>query len=124
MNRGIPAPSPLERPPHQPQPLNLASSSHSGKDSDKKKLKGTGGTSLIPFLKQARDETGEPAVDDWFRRTMTNGRLEGKTGPRPPLARNFASLDKIGERADGEMEIVGLSGLWKVDDCEGGICHW
>ena len=26
---------------------------------------GTGGTSLIPFLKQARDETGSLAVDPW-----------------------------------------------------------
>lgn len=110
--------------PHQPQPLNLASSSLQSKDSDKKKLRGTGGTSLIPFLKQARDETGEPAVDDWFRRTMTNGRLDKRSREGPPLARSFASLGKVGERADGEMEIVGLAGVWKVDDCEGGICHW
>lgn len=37
---------------------------------DKKKVKGTGGTALIPFLKQARDETGEPAVSEWARRIM------------------------------------------------------
>jgi indoleamine 2,3-dioxygenase len=31
--------------------------------SGKKKLKGTGGTALIPSLEQARDETGEPTID-------------------------------------------------------------
>ena len=37
-----------------------------------KKLRGTGGTTLIQFLKQARDESGEPAIGSWARRLMTN----------------------------------------------------
>ena len=79
-----------------------------------KKLRGTGGTALIPFLKQARDETGEPAIDAWARRLLSNG----------PAAGHFAALGKMGEHADGEVEIVGLAGTWAMDDSEGGLCHW
>lgn len=99
--------------------LNLASaatsrqgSTHSGS----KSLRGTGGTALIPFLKQARDETGEPAIDAWARRILSNS----SAGSRA----DFASLGKVGEHADGAMEIVGLAGTWSVDDSEGGLCHW
>lgn len=48
---------------------NLATASKNEKQA--KKVKGTGGTALIPFLKQARDETGEPAVESWARRLMS-----------------------------------------------------
>jgi len=94
-----------------------------------RKLRGTGGTALIPFLKQARDETGEPAIDAWARRLLNNG-----PGPAeqafaesnmPEMERaSGARLTKMGEHASGEMEIVGLAGVWSVDDSEGGICHW
>ena len=81
-----------------------------------KKLRGTGGTALIPFLKQARDETGEPAIDAWARRILNNGPAGGGT--------NFATLGKMREHANGEVEIVGLAGTWTMDDSEGGLCHW
>ena len=110
--------------PNQPQPLNIANAHHSSNKPGSKKLRGTGGTALIPFLKQARDETGEPAVDDWFRRTLSNSQLDGTSSRGLPAARGFASLEKLGEHADGELEIVGLSGVWRMDDSEGGICHW
>jgi len=91
-----------------------------------RKLRGTGGTALIPFLKQARDETGEPAIDAWARRLLNNG-----PGPAsmaftdgPVLESSGARLTKTSEHASGEMEIVGLAGVWRVDDSEGGICHW
>lgn len=74
--------------------------------------RGTGGTALIPFLKQARDETGEPAIDAWARRLLNNGPGDG------------VRMGKIGEHANGAMEIVGLAGVWSVDDSDGGICHW
>lgn len=105
--------------PNQPQPLNLATTHKSSKDDVRpgsKKLRGTGGTALIPFLKQARDETGEPAIDAWARRILSNSPAEGTT--------NFAALGKLGEHADGEQEIVGLAGVWNMDDSEGGLCHW
>ncbi|KAI9783758.1 MAG: hypothetical protein M1835_003743 [Candelina submexicana] len=102
-----------------PQPMNIASASskkRSGEDSrsERRKLKGTGGTALIPFLKQARDETGEPAIDAWARRLLSNGPGEGR----------FATLGKVDEQANGEMQIVGLAGTWAMDDSEGGLCHW
>ena len=76
--------------------------------------RGTGGTALIPFLKQARDETGEPAIDAWARRLLTNG----------PGVDEGVRLNTIGEHASGETVIVGLAGTWSVDDSDGGICHW
>lgn len=91
--------------------LNIAE----GSKGEKKNLRGTGGTALIPFLKQARDETGEPAIDAWARRLLNNGPGAGENGVR---------MGKLGEHASGEMEIVGLAGVWSVDDSDGGICHW
>ncbi|KAI9371297.1 Indoleamine 2,3-dioxygenase [Aspergillus egyptiacus] len=93
--------------------LNLATARH-GEKADSKRLRGTGGTALIPFLKQARDETGEPAIDAWARRLLTTG----------PTQSSFAPLSKVGEHPDGHLEVVGLSGTWAADDSEGGICHW
>lgn len=97
--------------PKTPRAMNLA---NVRRDKSDKKLRGTGGTALIPFLKQARDETGEPAIDAWARRLLSNG----------PGQMSFASLSKLGEHADGQVEVVGLSGTWAADDSEGGICHW
>jgi len=80
-----------------------------------KKLRGTGGTALIPFLKQARDETGEPAIDAWAQRLlgMESGAPDG-----------VVRLGKFSEGLDGEVQVVGLAGTWSVDDSEGGLCHW
>ncbi|KAJ5538658.1 uncharacterized protein N7503_006836 [Penicillium pulvis] len=96
--------------PSQPAPQNLATAA----PADSKKLRGTGGTALIPFLKQARDETGEPAIDAWARRLLSNG----------PAVVGSAALSKVGEHPDGHLEVVGLCGSWTADDSEGGICHW
>lgn len=35
--------------------------------------KGTGGTLLLPFLKQCRDETGDPAAGKWGQRILSDG---------------------------------------------------
>ncbi|PYI07907.1 IDO-domain-containing protein [Aspergillus sclerotiicarbonarius CBS 121057] len=71
--------------------INLATARHGDKP-DSKKLRGTGGTALIPFLKQARDETGEPAIDAWARRLLSTG----------PSESSFAALSKRG----GDLSLV------------------
>jgi indoleamine 2,3-dioxygenase len=87
--------SPQHQVPKAQQRVNLANTTGG------KKLRGTGGTALIPFLKQARDETGEPAID------APGGLNEsGKTGK---------------EVVKEGWEIVGLAGAWSVDDSEGGV---
>ncbi|KAF2272535.1 indoleamine 2,3-dioxygenase family protein [Westerdykella ornata] len=99
---------------------------------DSKKLRGTGGTALIAFLKQARDETGEPAIDAWARRLLNNGPADlregvygvGKEdGPVGGGGGGVARLGKMSEHLDGEVEIVGLAGTWSVDDSEGGVSY-
>jgi indoleamine 2,3-dioxygenase len=113
--------------------MNLATASMSGDSSDNgkdprsRKLRGTGGTALIPFLKQARDETGEPAIDAWARRLLNNGpggvtRYSASSNTTGVVG--GARLTKMGEHASGEREVVGLAGVWSLDDSEGGICHW
>ncbi|KAM0689241.1 hypothetical protein Q7P36_011318 [Cladosporium allicinum] len=84
----------------------------SEKDDDKKGLKGTGGSTLIPFLRQARDETGEPAVDAWARRLLS--REKGPAG---------IELSKIERRASmSASQCPGLATVWRADQSEGGIC--
>ena len=78
--------------------------------------RGTGGTALTTFLKQARDETGAGAVDAWARRLLGSS--------APLISRKGVELGKVGEHADGVVEIVGLAGTWGVDEGEGGLCHW
>ncbi|KAI9150426.1 Indoleamine 2,3-dioxygenase [Paramyrothecium foliicola] len=95
------------------QRLNLAVASRN----KEKGQRGTGGTALIPFLKQARDETGEPAIEDWTRRFMKRQvRTEGRG--------DFF----LGKQDDGapveteDVEVKGLAGFWTMEDDVGGIC--
>lgn len=83
------------------------------KHGDKKSLKGTGGSSLIPFLRQARDETGEPAVDAWARRLLS--REKGSAG---------VQLSRIERRASrsSPQQCPGLATVWRAEESEGGIC--
>jgi indoleamine 2,3-dioxygenase len=83
-----------------------------------KKPRGTGGTALIPFLKQARDETGEPAVDAWARKLMMGGH---RTAADAEIeAESRASVMEL----DSEPQIVGLAGSWNMEDNGGGLCSW
>lgn len=81
--------------------------------SAKKDLKGTGGTQLMSFLKQARDETGHPAVQEWSKRFMNRQ-------PRREGQGDFF-LGKE-ERPVEEVEVAGLAGTWTMEDDFGGIC--
>lgn len=56
--------------------LGSSSTLRSGLAKSKAKIgeeKGTGGTSLLPFLKQCRDETGDPAAGTWGKRILSDG---------------------------------------------------
>ncbi|KAI7186899.1 indoleamine 2,3-dioxygenase subfamily [Hortaea werneckii] len=73
-----------------------------GGEKERKNLRGTGGTSLIPFLRQARDETGEPAVDVWAKRVLNKGSSSKR------------------ERRQSRIEVQGLASVWRVEEGEGG----
>lgn len=105
------------------QTMNLARSGGGAKDT--KELRGTGGTALIAFLKQARDETGEPAVEDWAQRFLSrqarapgkNDFFLGKSDEPPPTPEVAAVV--------AEEEVVsGLAGAWTMDDDVGGLCQY
>jgi indoleamine 2,3-dioxygenase len=95
--------------------MDIATSSRQDKNEPaaKKKLKGTGGTALIPFLKQARDETGEPAVNSWAKRAMNRSASSKGQG-------DFFT----GKLDPDEVEVGGLAGTWTIDDNAGGICNY
>lgn len=89
--------------------LNLASK-QANADNSEKSLRGTGGSSLIPFLRQARDESGEPAIDAWTRRYL----VQRRGGP------------KADAQADAELDIhvarsKALAAQW--ENSNGGLCH-
>ncbi|ETN43662.1 uncharacterized protein HMPREF1541_02821 [Cyphellophora europaea CBS 101466] len=81
--------------------------------------RGTGGTALIPFLKQARDETGEPAIDDWARTLLMGGR---RTEADTEIA--YQSRLTAQELDAEEPAIVGLAGSWDMEDAGGGLCAY
>ncbi|KXX78225.1 Indoleamine 2,3-dioxygenase [Madurella mycetomatis] len=84
-------------------------------------LKGTGGTALISFLKQARDETGEPAIEQWTKRFMSRQpRAEGQNDFFAGKTDEGAGLQVQTE----EVEVKGLAGTWTMDDDVGGICNY
>lgn len=97
--------------------MNIATASRQDKNdtSGKKKLKGTGGTALLPFLKQARDETGEPTLNQWAKRVASREFKANK-------GHGDFFLGKLDE-ADEGLE-TGLAGTWTIDDNAGGICHY
>lgn len=100
--------------PQQPNPANPNISTSSATQAPKKPLRGTGGTALIPFLKQARDETGAPAVSAWAKRMM-----------RGVGSLTVEEVDELRRLAgdDGEEGSVGMGGVWTDLGGEvGGIC--
>ncbi|PHH77168.1 hypothetical protein CDD82_3644 [Ophiocordyceps australis] len=96
------------REPKTRERLNLATAS----SKNARQHTGTGGTALMPFLKQARDETAEPAVEEWTKRFMKrNTGVAATTYPE--------------QEADAEKENVAVKGLawsWTMNDDVGGIC--
>ncbi|POR36320.1 Indoleamine 2,3-dioxygenase [Tolypocladium paradoxum] len=94
--------------------LNLATASRKAQDRGQR---GTGGTALIPFLKQARDETGEPAVEEWTRRFMKR-----KMGGDHRADLLFGKPEQAAVVEKENVDVKGLAGSWTMDDDVGGIC--
>ncbi|KAL9108537.1 MAG: hypothetical protein Q9227_006752 [Pyrenula ochraceoflavens] len=108
------------------QTVNLASARRvsSNQEKPKKALRGTGGTALMSFLKQARDEVGEPVVDDWVRRYMKHGRTAADIEIQKEDKAHRELLEMIGEHPDEDFEIPGLAASWAMTDSEGGLCSY
>jgi indoleamine 2,3-dioxygenase len=83
------------------------------KTAEKKEQKGTGGTSLIPFLKQCRDETGNPAASEWGQKVLSNGVLNTKSRP----------ADDTEVDSSSKRQKIGLAGDWKSSG-EDQAGHW
>lgn len=124
-SRGRSGPEP-ESGPAPNRGRGIASISYKNTDAEqrKKKMRGTGGTALIPFLKQARDETGEPAIDAWARKVLTGAR-------KTPADRevDVENLRVQEDDIDGMPglervpTIVGLAGSWNMETEGGGLCY-
>ncbi|KAL2022255.1 hypothetical protein VTK56DRAFT_5865 [Thermocarpiscus australiensis] len=98
-----------------------AAAAAAGKKGGGNNLKGTGGTALISFLKQARDETGEPAIEEWTRRFMSRQpRAEGQGDFFAGKTAEGAGLPVQAE----QVQVAGLAGTWTMDDDVGGICNY
>ena len=130
----------------QKQKINLAHRAHPDAKTGQKSPspKGTGGTALIPFLRQARDETGEPAVHAWTQRLL-NQRRQSQSGGRADVA-VLAAEEELGATAAAAAaaaaavlpvpsaagqqrtrrdSIQGLAGCWRVDEFGGGgLCYF
>ena len=113
---------------HQPQGIAFDSRSAAVEQEAARKkagnLKGTGGTALISFLKQARDETGEPAIEEWTKRFMSRQpRTEGQGDFFAGKPDEGAGL-QVHSSDTEEVALPGLAGSWTMDDDVGGICNY
>lgn len=79
-----------------------------------KATRGTGGTALIPFLKQARDETGDAAAGSWGRRLLQENRS---------LFPSKAQL-KTYKPDMFDEHIHGLAGEWTTEQSDTSVPHW
>ncbi|CCU76343.1 unnamed protein product [Blumeria hordei] len=95
---------------------STASSKLPDQGSSKKKLHGTGGTSLLPFLKQARDETGQSAVNAWAKRIMSRGSDWN--------ARNASLEGKVNQKLPVERQASNPAACWNNDGIVGGLCQF
>lgn len=108
----------------------------------KQGLVGTGGTKLIPFLKQSRDETMEPATAPWSMKhgmgTFDSFRIRRTPASTPrarsPVKAPGLSDDRAGARTCrvGEFDDflvpparvgVGMAGDWEMES-SGGLCFY
>jgi indoleamine 2,3-dioxygenase len=98
--------------------------------------RGTGGTALLPFLKQARDETGDSAAGSWGKRLLSENRsilgmLHNKRIGRHPFSSSDEedqgqTLKKTTRLMDEEPVTIGLAGAWNLPEEEASKTsgHW
>lgn len=79
-----------------------------------KATRGTGGTALIPFLKQARDETGDAAAGTWGRRLLQENRNMFPTNAQKQAIKPGMFDDHI----------HGLAGEWTTEQSNTSVPHW
>ena len=72
---------------------------------------GTGGTKLVPFLKQVREETVEGVASEFTRGLIARGLFPREMAKR---IRDEGNVSKT----------VALAGVWESGFDGGGICHW
>ncbi|ODQ59635.1 hypothetical protein WICANDRAFT_91366 [Wickerhamomyces anomalus NRRL Y-366-8] len=86
------------------------------KTAEKTEQKGTGGTSLIPFLKQCRDETGDLAAGKWGKKILSAGVLNSRYTSKMEIEDD--ETEHVNKKAK-----LGLAGSW-VDGGEEQTGHW
>jgi len=86
------------------------------KTAEKTEQKGTGGTSLIPFLKQCRDETGDPAAGKWGQKILSTGLLNSRYSSKMDVTEE--QEEHVAKKAK-----LGLAGNWTNGGEEQGG-HW
>lgn len=77
---------------------------------------GTGGSALIPFLKQARDETGDAAAGSWGQRLLSN--------TRKPVAYSYAGVKQRRDQPSAEENRTSVGIAGSFDLSQDGISHW
>lgn len=86
------------------------------KTAEKTEQKGTGGTSLIPFLKQCRDETGDPAAGKWGKKILSAGVLNSRYTSKMEV--EDEDTQHVNKKAK-----LGLAGSW-INGGEEQAGHW
>lgn len=87
------------------------------KDQENKPLKGTGGTALIPFLKQCRDETGSIAASDWGKKVLSTAVLDVReTSVMPGLHKRNHEKEIEESAGEAKRSKLGLAGNWVIDN--------
>lgn len=99
------------------------------KTQGKKEQKGTGGTSLIPFLKQCRDETGSIAASNWGKKILSTGVLNVQNSASIVGIRKRRLSEDDGSNKEQKRATVGMAGSWSSVDDEEEIAgrtagHW
>lgn len=84
------------------------------KTQGKKEQKGTGGTALIPFLKQCRDETGSSAASEWGKKVLSTAVLRVQSNSSITGIRK--SPEHSSTQHDTKRAKLGLAGDWDISD--------